>query len=154
MWAPIMILHLDKGQRLMSYLRDHHHEKWVALTTFAGFGPGWKNGFRSVPWLLSKDTLNDPIVASLKSDHRRFLFWVFAVFLTFPIFTIAFNTFDAPADTIILTSPAFYMGRGVRKKGMKRIIVRIYDRGNRDVLLLDEDEFNRRVALQKPRTDL
>ncbi len=91
-WFPIMLLNLYEGRRLMRYLQLHHPAKWAELTTFCGFGPGCVNGFRSVPWLFSPDTLNDPAVAALKTDYRNFIYWVLTVFVTFPIFDIAFST--------------------------------------------------------------
>jgi len=90
-WLPVMFLNFFEGRRLKAYLRQHHPTKWAELTTFAGFGPGWINGFRFVPWLFSADTLSDPAVAQLKSDYRRFIYWVLIVFFTFPIFIIAFS---------------------------------------------------------------
>ena len=68
-----MLLNIYEGRRLMGYLRKHHPAKWAELTTFLGLGPGWVNGFRSVPWLYSADTLGDPGVAQLKSDYRQFI---------------------------------------------------------------------------------
>jgi hypothetical protein len=90
-WLPIMALNLYKGRRLMLYLRDRHNDKWVELTTIPGFGFGHVNGFRSVPWLFSADTLADPVLANIKSEYRRFIYWVLTVFFTMPIFWIAFS---------------------------------------------------------------
>jgi hypothetical protein len=90
-WFPIMLLNLYEGRRLMSYLRQHHPAKWAELTTFGGFGPGYVNGFRSVPWLFSAETLNDPTLGRLKADYRHFIYWVLTVFFSFPIFVIAFR---------------------------------------------------------------
>jgi hypothetical protein len=91
-WIPIMLLNFYEGRRLMGYLRKHHPAKWAELTTFLGFGPGWVNGFRSVPWLYSADTLSDPVVAQLKGDYRQFICWSLVVLFTFPIFFIIFNS--------------------------------------------------------------
>ena len=92
-WLPIMVLNIYEGRRLMSYLRAFHHDKWAELTTIPGFGgSGHVNGFRSVPWLFSSDTLSDPVLAKIKSDYRHFLYWVLTVFVTMPIFIIAFST--------------------------------------------------------------
>lgn len=92
-WLPVMAFNFHEGRRLMSYLHDRHHDKWLELTTIPGFGgSGHINGFRSVPWLFSSDTLSDPMLAKIKSDYRGFLYWVLTVFFTMPIFTIAFST--------------------------------------------------------------
>ena len=89
-WLPIMFLNIYEGKRLMSYLRKHHNEKWADLTTVLGFGPGNANGFRSVPWLFSSDTLDDPTLGRLKSDYRKFIYLTLTAFIGFPIFCIAY----------------------------------------------------------------
>jgi len=87
-----MFLNLYEGKRLMTYLRLHHFDKWTGLTTVFGFGPGNVNGFRSIPWLFSSDTLDDPLLGVIKMDYRRFIYLVLTLFLTFPLFCIVFST--------------------------------------------------------------
>lgn len=84
-WIPIMVLNFIEGRRLSSYLRIHHPAKWEWLTYVPGFGSGMHNGFRSLPWLLSSDDLGDPVVAAMKQQQRRFLYWVLTVFLSYLI---------------------------------------------------------------------
>jgi hypothetical protein len=91
-WFPVMFLNLYEGKRLMTYLRLHHFDKWTELTTVLGFGPGNVNGFRSIPWLFSSDTLDDPMLGVIKMDYRRFIYLVLTVFFTFPLFCIVFST--------------------------------------------------------------
>lgn len=91
-WLPIMLVNFYEGRRLMGYLKEHHPAKWAELTTFLWFGPGWVNGFRSVPWLFSSETLGDPAVAQLKCDYRKFIYFALTVFFTFPIFFIVLGT--------------------------------------------------------------
>ena len=84
-WLPVMALNVYEGHRLMSYLREHHEAKWEELTYIPGFGPGGRNGFRSLPWLYSADTLGDPQVALRKREHRSFIAFVLTIFCTYPI---------------------------------------------------------------------
>ncbi len=82
-WLPLMVLNVIEGRRLMSYLNNHHHQKWDELTYLPGFGSGWHNGFRTLPWLYSSDDLGDPVVAIMKTDHRRFIRFVLIVFFSY-----------------------------------------------------------------------
>lgn len=84
-WLPIMAVNLIEGSKLISYLREHHREKWEYLTYVPLFGSGGHNGFRTLPWLYSQDDLGDPIVTALKADHRRFIRFMFTVFFSYPI---------------------------------------------------------------------
>jgi hypothetical protein len=84
-WLPIMVLNFIEGQRLMSYLKSNHHEKWSELTYVPGFGSGGVNSFRTLPWLYSRDDLGDPAVASLKQQHRDFIRWTLTVFLSYVV---------------------------------------------------------------------
>ena len=90
-WIPIMFLNLYEGKRLMAYLRQYHFEKWTELTTIPGFGSGNINGFRSVPWLFSSDTLDDPMLDVIKRNYRRFIYFTLTVFFAFPIFAFVFG---------------------------------------------------------------
>jgi hypothetical protein len=82
-WIPIMVLNFVEGRRLSSYLRIHHPGKWEWLTYVPGLGSGMHNGFRSLPWLFSSDDLGDPVVAGMKNQQRRFLYWVLTVFFSY-----------------------------------------------------------------------
>jgi hypothetical protein len=68
---------------LFQYLKTHHYKKWEELTYVPGFGPGGRNGFRSLPWLYSADDLSDPAVAALKTEHRAFVRFVLTVFFSY-----------------------------------------------------------------------
>jgi hypothetical protein len=46
-------------------------------------GPGGQNSVRFLPWLYSRDDLGDPVVASLKQEHRDFLRWWLTVFVSY-----------------------------------------------------------------------
>jgi len=72
----------------MCYIRTYHYVKWKELTTVNGFGPGWVNGFRSIPWLLSDDVVGDGKVAILKCEYRRLVYLTLTVVLTFPVVAI------------------------------------------------------------------
>lgn len=91
-WLPIMLLNFHHGRRLMGYLQKYHPAKWAELTTIFGFGPGYVNGFRSVPWLFSSETFDDATVVQLKRDYRNFLYFCLTVFFTFPIVFIALSS--------------------------------------------------------------
>lgn len=91
-WLPVMVLNLYEGLELRSYIRRHHPEKWADLSSVGKFRTGNFNGFRSIPWLFSADTPNDPVLAEMKNGYRRFLYWVLAVFLTAPIFFLVLLT--------------------------------------------------------------
>lgn len=84
-WVPMMGLNMYEGQRLMSYLREHHVAKWEELTYVPGFGSGGMNGFRTLPWLYSADTLGDAEVARLKHEHRSFLRFLLTVFCSYTV---------------------------------------------------------------------
>ncbi len=84
-WLPIMLLNLIEGRRLMLYLKTHHRQKWEQLTRIPGFGHGWHNGFRLLPWLYSAEDSGDPALATLKAEHRRFIRFVLTVFFSYII---------------------------------------------------------------------
>ncbi len=75
--------------KLFEYLRENHFEKWKELTTILGFGPGYANGFRGIPFLYSKDDLGDPEVRWLKVKVRNsfalVLLTMLGTFLTFVV---------------------------------------------------------------------
>jgi hypothetical protein len=87
-WIPIMGLNYYEGQRLMGYLKRHHPETWRALTYVPGFGFGGINSFRALRFLRSPDDLNDANVRWLKENYRRFLRFMWLVFITYPILFI------------------------------------------------------------------
>jgi hypothetical protein len=76
--------------RLMSYLERHHHERWCYLTSVGNAGPGLANGFRSVPYLYSKDDEEDPEAARPKLLVRRSAAVVFGVLLAPPLCLLVF----------------------------------------------------------------
>lgn len=82
-WIPTMILNVIEGQRLMTYLKTNHHEKWSELTYVPGFGSGCVNSFRTLPWLYSWDDLGDSQLASLKRQHRDFIRWMLTVLVSY-----------------------------------------------------------------------
>ena len=84
-WIPTMILNLIEGRRLMSYLQKNHGDKWAELTHVPGFGPGGVNSFRTLPWLYSRDDLGDSRLASLKQQHRDFMWLMLTVFVSYVI---------------------------------------------------------------------
>jgi hypothetical protein len=82
-WVPVMVSSWFEGQRLTSYLLDNHPATWSRLTHVPWLGPGGQNSFRFLPWLYSRDDLGDPVVASLKQEHRDFLRWWLTVFVSY-----------------------------------------------------------------------
>ena len=87
-WIPIMVLNLVEGRSLPKYLKSAHPAKWEELTTILGFGPGFRNGFRSLNFILSDDDLGDPEVARRKTRYRGFLKFTIAAFVGFPIVSV------------------------------------------------------------------
>lgn len=83
-WVSVIVLNVWEGRRLMEYLRLNHNSKWIELTTVLGI-PGGRNSFRTIPFLYSKDNLNDPMVEVLKRNYRMFMLFILTVFLTFPL---------------------------------------------------------------------
>lgn len=81
-WLAVMVLNALEGYRLMSYLRKYHNAKWQELTYIPGFGSGNVNGFRSLPFIYSKDDLNDECVKVLKANYRRFIALTLTIFFT------------------------------------------------------------------------
>jgi len=81
--------------KLLVYLRENHFEKWEKLTTILGFGPGLSNGFRGIPFLYSKDDLDDPDVRRLKVKIRNsialVLLTMLGTFLTFAVLVASHN---------------------------------------------------------------
>jgi len=86
-----MVINGFEGMRMMAYLREHHKDKWIELTTIPGFGAGNVNGFRALPWLFSSENLGDEMLENIKRDHRRFIYLSLTVFLTFPILGFVFS---------------------------------------------------------------
>ena len=82
-WLSVMVLNVVEGRRLSSYLREHHPQKWAWLTYVPGLGSGMHNGFRTLRWLYSADDLDDPVVAGIKKEHRRFIKWMLTVFFSY-----------------------------------------------------------------------
>lgn len=84
-WLPIMALNFIEGRRLASYLKSRHYQQWEQLNYIPFLGCVGHNGFRMARWLYSKEDFGDPAVASMKTEHRRFLCWVFTVFFSYVI---------------------------------------------------------------------
>src|SRR5579859_4788003 len=82
-WLPIMALNFIEGRRLTLYLRSRHHHQWEQLNYVPFLGCVGHNGFRMLRWLYSKEDFGDPIVMTLKADHRRFIRFVLTVFLSY-----------------------------------------------------------------------
>lgn|ERR1700687_2207706 len=78
-----MIFNAIEGRRLMSYLKNNHHEKWSELTYVPGFGPGGRNSIRTLRWQYSPDDLGDPRLATLKRQHRDFIRWSLTVLISY-----------------------------------------------------------------------
>ena len=84
-WIAVMILNRYEGNRLMSHLKQNHRAKWEHITYVPFFGYGYYNGFRSLPFLYSKDDLGDQMVTELKKNYRRFIILALTIFFTFPV---------------------------------------------------------------------
>ena len=59
--------------KFSAYLKKNHYAKWEEITTIPYLGSGCRNVFREIKFLFSKDTLNDPILAKLKSESKSIL---------------------------------------------------------------------------------
>lgn len=86
-WGGIMLLGLVPHENIGPYLKENHHETWEYLTYSPLFTPMFgrmgMNGFRSVPWLFSKDDLDDPVIRECKVVAKRMIAFILTVFLTF-----------------------------------------------------------------------
>ena len=84
-WVMAMILNFYEGHKLMKYLKKNHKGKWENLTYCPGLGYGNGNGFRTLPFLFSKDDLEDNIVFQLKNNYKQFIKLALTIFFTSPI---------------------------------------------------------------------
>ena len=84
-WITVMILNFYEGHKLIKYLKINHNEKWKELTYCPILGSGNANGFRTLPFLFSKDDLGDNVVLQLKNNYKNFLKLALTIFFTFPI---------------------------------------------------------------------
>lgn len=63
-WVGIIFqITVKKGKR-------HHREKWDYLTWLPLWGTGGINSYRILPFLYSRDNLDDPNVEILKSNNK------------------------------------------------------------------------------------
>lgn len=84
--------------QLYSYLNKNHHAKWEELTTIGKtFGPGCRNSFRGIKFLLSPETFDDPMVEKLKKRVIYTILGLIILFAILPYFAVAmvilFNIF-------------------------------------------------------------
>jgi hypothetical protein len=87
--------------KLMNYLEKKHFEKWIELTDFSFFMLGFDRASKMSEFFKSKETLNDPIVAKLKSEVKSTWLlimvhggsFILAVIIFF--FLIVFFNFDS-----------------------------------------------------------
>jgi hypothetical protein len=84
-WLVLAILNFYEGHRFLSYLKQHHRATWEYITYIPIFGSGNYNGFRTLPFVYSKDDLGDEVVAELKKNLRRFIILLLVVFFTMPV---------------------------------------------------------------------
>lgn len=76
--------------QLSSYLKKHHRAKWEYITSVGKiFGPGGRNSFRALDFLMSPDTLDDPIVEKLKKRTRYAILVLIVLWGAFPVLVIA-----------------------------------------------------------------
>ena len=88
-WLWVMYLNFRKGRDLISYLKKHHHEKWKEITYVPFHGSGGFNSFKSLPFIFSKDNLNDNNVKYLKGSYISFVKFALLVFVTIiPLFLL------------------------------------------------------------------
>jgi len=88
-WIPAIFVSLYEGRRLLSYLEEHHKKKWEEITYVPGFGSGGVNSFRSLPFVYSKDDLDDKNVRILKNNYKGVIKLLLTVFVTFIIIFLA-----------------------------------------------------------------
>ncbi len=84
-WLTVMILNFYEGHKLIKYLKKNHNEKWKELTYCPILGYGNANGFRTIPFLFSKNYLGDNVVLQLKNNYKNFLKLALTIFFTSPI---------------------------------------------------------------------
>jgi hypothetical protein len=88
-WVYVMYLNFRGGRNLIGYLEKHHHEKWAEITSSPINGPGGFNSFRSLPFVLSKDDLEDENVHILKKQYVGIIKFALTVFVTsIPVFIL------------------------------------------------------------------
>ena len=88
-WLWVMYLNFRKGRELMEYLEKHHHEKWKEITHVPFVGSGGFNSFRSLPFVFSKDNMNDERVKLLKKNYIGFIKFALSVFIAIiPLFML------------------------------------------------------------------
>ena len=76
------VINAVECMKLEKYLEKNHYEKWKELST---------SGKRSREFLSSKDTLNDPMVAYLKSECNKIWLLVIVHFITIAILFVGLN---------------------------------------------------------------
>lgn len=74
---PIIILNYYEWNRLMGYLARNHYEKWVFLTSN-----------RCLPFMFSKDNLNDTVVEELKTNCKKIMFLIIVAVITLPVLAV------------------------------------------------------------------
>ena len=79
-------------QRLSDYLRVHHMDKWKELTTIPGWGPGFTNPWRGLPFLFGREDLGDPEVLRLKVIVRNSYIYTVTGFLATFLMTLIMIT--------------------------------------------------------------
>jgi hypothetical protein len=84
-WIAVIIINVYEGHRLMSYIKMNHRSKWDEITYVPLFGSGGYNSFRSLPFIFSKDDLDDRTVYELKKNYRSTIWLMLTIFLTFPV---------------------------------------------------------------------
>lgn len=89
LWLWVMYLNFRKGRDLMEYLKNNHNEKWKEITYVPLFGSGGYNSFKSLPFIFSKDNLNDERVKLLKKNYISFIKFALSVFVSIiPLFLL------------------------------------------------------------------
>ena len=86
-WIVNMVHSFVVQHRLMSYLEQHHHERWCYITSvpFMGIESGGVNSLRSLPYLFSDQDNEDPNVAMLKRKVKLSIVRTLCIFVAIPV---------------------------------------------------------------------
>jgi hypothetical protein len=82
-WLAVIVLNIYEAERLLRYIKKNHAEKWKEIVLFPNLGVRGLNPIRYLPFLFSKDNLNDDMVLKLKNNYKSFMKLAVAILLSF-----------------------------------------------------------------------
>lgn len=90
-WLWVMYLNYRIGKDLFEYLKEKHYEVWNEITYVPFLGINGNNSFRSLPFIYSRNDLDDYMVDLLKKRYRRFIIFAIVVLISTPPLSIVVN---------------------------------------------------------------